>query len=153
MNLHKITKLAAVGILSLGLTSCFISAQEEASIALAKWQGKKINDFFFKFGKGDFQAQSSQGTKAYNWSSPKRVVEIEGESYVVKVKSKYIPGKFNNKVITEPSEFITYQCVLRIETFASGTISSLQNVNQSGECARYFSLSEAEIEALLEARA
>lgn len=152
MNFKNTSKLAIVGLLSMGLTSCFISGQEEASIALAKWQGKQINDFFFKFGKGEFQAQNSQGTKAYHWNSPKREVVIAGQRTVISVEDEFTPGKFVNKLIIEPSTYRSYQCVLRIETSSSDTIKSLRNVNETGECARYFSLSEAEIDALLEAR-
>lgn len=152
MKFFNVFKLASVAVLSLGLTSCFISGTEEASIALAKWQGKKINDFFFAHGKGEFQAQNSQGKKAYIWSSPKRQIEVVGETIVVKVADDFIPGKYHNEVIIQPSTYYTRQCILRIETTASGRILTSQNVNSTGECARYFSLSQAEIDALLEAR-
>ena len=152
MKKSNILKLGMVGLLSMGLSSCFISNQEEANIALAKWQGKKINDFFFRYGKGEFQAQSSAGTKAYSWKSASRRVEIAGTSYVVKVEDRYTPGQYHNKVVYTPSTFKNYQCVLRIETSSGGTILNLTNVTGSGECARYFSLSQAEIDALLEAR-
>lgn len=152
MKISSFTKIAMASLLSMGLTSCFVSGQEESSIALAKWQGKKINDFFFTYGKGEFQAKNSQGKKAYAWNSPVRRVETLGSSYVVRVEDRYIPGKFIDKVIVSPSTYNIYQCVLRIETTSSGKILSLQNVNNTGECARYFSLSKAEIDALLEAR-
>lgn len=152
MTIQNITKVAVVALLSVGLTSCFISAQEEANIALNKWQGKKINDFFFKFGKGEFQAKNSQGKKAYHWRSPKRTVETQGESYVVRVADKYNSGEFYEKVVFGPKIVKTYQCFLRIETTSSGRISLLTNVNKSSECVRYFNLPKAEIDALLEAR-
>ncbi|PCI87718.1 MAG: hypothetical protein COB24_04660 [Hyphomicrobiales bacterium] len=152
MKRSNILKLGMVAFLSLGLTSCFISDQEEADVALAKWQGKKINDFFFAYGKGEFQAQSSGGAKAYRWKSASRRVEIVGVSYAVRVEDSYIPGRFYEKVVYAPSSYRNYQCVLRIETSAGGVIRSLNNVNGTGECARYFSLSKAEIDALLEAR-
>lgn len=152
MRHSKFIKIASIALLSLGLSSCFVTGQEEASIALAKWQGKPINDFFFKYGKGEFQAKNSQGLKAYAWASPKRVVENVGDTVLVKVESQFFPGTFTKKFVTLPSTFTTSQCVLRIETTSSGRILSSQNVNNSGECAKYFSLSKAEIEALLEAR-
>lgn len=152
MKNTNIFKLGMVALLSMGLTSCFISNQEEADVALAKWQGKKINDFFFRYGKGEFQAQSSGGAKAYSWKSIERRVEIAGVSYAMRVEDRYIPGRFYNKVVYAPSSYRNYQCVLRIETSAGGVIRSLTNVTGSGECARYFSLSKAEIDALLEAK-
>lgn len=152
MKMNDVFKIIIVGLLSLGLTSCFVSSREEANIALAKWQGKKINDFFFTHGKGEFQAQSSRGTKAYRWKSAVRRVETAGSRYVVRSPDTFKPGRFVETVVFAPSTYKNYQCILRIETTAGGRILQLDNVNDTGECARYFSLSKAEKDAILEAR-
>ncbi|MCJ8324580.1 MAG: hypothetical protein HRU29_06020 [Rhizobiales bacterium] len=155
MKIQNFTKLAAVAVLSMGLASCFtiIDVKEEVSVALAKWQGKKIGDFFFRFGKGEFQAKNSQGTKAYSWQSKLRVVEIVGQTYVVQVPHTYLPGQFVNKVITEASKFYNYQCILRIETTSANVMKTLEVISGVNECNRYFSLSDAEREALSDAKA
>lgn len=154
MKFKNFTKLASVAVLSMGLASCFtiIDVAEEVSVALAKWQGKKVGDFFFRYGKGEFQAKNSLGTKAYSWQSKLRTVEIVGESYVVKVPHAYLPGQFVNKIVTEASKFYDYQCVLRIETTSANVMKTLKVVSGVNECNRYFSLTEAELEALSDAK-
>ncbi len=140
-------------LLPLALTGCFgLSGVEEASLALKKWQHKPISDFFFKYGKGEFQAKNSQGIKAYFWQSPIRNVQTDGETITVKVPHEYKPDAWVEKTITQPGTTYRYQCKLRIETNISGSISSIVNMDQSSECARYFSLPDSEIKAILEAR-
>lgn len=150
--MQNLAKVLFVAVLSLGLTSCFVTGQEEADVALAKWHGKKINDFFFTYGKGEFQAQNSQGEKAYIWRSPKRQITIAGTSKTVRVADKLNPGQFVEQIIISAPTYEYRQCVLRIVTTDKGKITRTQNVNGANECARYFSLSKAEIDAILAAR-
>ncbi|NRA86948.1 MAG: hypothetical protein HRU28_06055 [Rhizobiales bacterium] len=153
MQKTQIIKQVAMLSVAFVLASCStLSAREESNLALAKWQGKKINDFFFVYGKGEFQAKSSQGIKAYFWKSPTRRVRTQGNSYIVKVADPIFPGQFRDKIITQATQDRFYQCKLRIETSSKGTIKNLVNVTGSNECVRHFSLPIAERKAIINAR-
>ncbi len=146
-------KFIAIIILPIFLSSCaYLSAQEESNLALAKWQGKKSNDFFFEYGKGEFQAKNSQGNSAYIWSSPARKVQDFGKTYIVKVPDPIIPNLFTEKYIKEAGQVRILQCKLRIETASNNKIVKITNINNSAECGRYFSLPNAERQAIIDAR-
>lgn len=149
----NVTKLIIIGGIAAILASCStLPRYEEADLAIKKWQGKNVNDLFFKHGKGEFQAKNSNGNKAYIWKSEKREV-IEGGDYVeVQSKNKYYPFQQETKTVRINAETVAYQCELRIITSGSGRIKSLTRLNENGECARYFRLPSHERDAIVKSR-